>query len=66
MVAERYGYGRGPGVAPGRAAGSTRWQGRGACRECGGRGIWAGQAAICWQMVIWAAAVRVGGTGDRF
>ena len=39
VVAERYGYGRGPGVAPGRAAGSTS--------GCFGQGIreGGGQAA---------------------
>ena len=53
VVAERHGYGRGPGVAPGRAAGSTS--------GCFGQGIreGRGQAAAGRQMLTWAAAVRV-------
>ena len=53
VVAERYGYGRGPGVAPGRAAGSTS--------GCSGQGIreGGGQAATGAQTLTWAAAVRV-------
>ena len=53
VVAERYGYWRGPGVAPGRAAGSTS--------GCFGQGIreGGGQAAAGAQTLTWAAAVRV-------
>ena len=49
VVAERYGYGCGPGVAPGRAAGSTS--------GCFGQGIARAAAARL------ATVVVTGGTG---